>query len=55
MGIDTELLDLLACPKCKGPLLYDEAAQTLTCESCRLRYRIEEEIPVLLIEEAESF
>jgi uncharacterized protein YbaR (Trm112 family) len=49
-----ELLDLLACPQCKGPLVYDETAATLTCEDCRLRYRIEDDIPVLLIEEAEQ-
>lgn len=55
MPLDPELLELLACPGCKGPLAYDEGAQTLTCESCRLRYRIEDDIPVMLIEEAESF
>jgi len=55
MPLDTELLGLLACPKCKGPLIYEEAAATLTCDMCRLRYRIEGDIPVLLIEEADSF
>jgi uncharacterized protein YbaR (Trm112 family) len=54
MELDPELLDLLACPACKGRLTHEESAQTLTCESCRLRFRIEGEIPVLLIEEAES-
>ncbi len=53
MTLAKELLDLLACPQCKGPLVYDEAAATLTCGACRLRYRIEDDIPVLLIEEAE--
>ena len=55
MPLDTELLELLACPKCKGPLIYDEGAAALTCDACRLRYRIEDDIPVLLIEEADSF
>jgi uncharacterized protein YbaR (Trm112 family) len=54
MALVQDLLDLLACPQCKGPLVYDETAATLTCDSCRLRYRIEDDIPVLLIEEAEK-
>jgi uncharacterized protein YbaR (Trm112 family) len=54
MSLANELLELLACPQCKGPLVYDEPAATLTCGACRLRYRIEDDIPVLLIEEAEK-
>ena len=55
MSISEELLELLACPKCKGELTYRAEDQVLECPSCRLRYRIEEDIPVMLIEEAESF
>lgn len=55
MAVSRDLLDILACPKCKGPLQYDEGAQTLTCEECRLRYRIEDDIPVMLIDETESY
>jgi uncharacterized protein YbaR (Trm112 family) len=55
MALAKELLDLLACPQCKGPLVYDETAATLTCGACRLSYRIEDDIPVLLIEEAERY
>jgi len=54
MALDPDLLALLACPACKGELSYEEGAQKLTCESCRLRFRIEGNIPVLLIEEAEA-
>jgi len=50
-----ELLDILACPKCKGDLEYKEKEQKLVCHSCRLKYRIEDDIPVMLIDEAESF
>lgn len=50
-----ELLDILACPACKGELTYDEDNQKLTCQECRLRYRIEDDIPIMLIEEAEKF
>lgn len=53
--LDEKLLEILVCPKCKGELEYraDEAA--LLCHACRLRYRIEDDIPVMLIDEAESF
>jgi uncharacterized protein YbaR (Trm112 family) len=54
MAIDPKLLEILVCPKCRGALAYREAEQTLTCERCRLRYRIEEDIPVMLIDEAEA-
>ena len=52
--LSQELLDILVCPACKGDLAYDATAQTLTCPACRLRYRIESDIPIMLVEEAES-
>jgi uncharacterized protein len=52
--LDQELLDILACPKCKGSLDYDRQKSTLTCRDCRLRYRIEDDIPIMLIDEAEK-
>lgn len=55
MSVSEELLDLLACPKCKGELTYRSEEQVLECPACRLRYRIEEDIPVMLIDEAESY
>lgn len=55
MPIDERLLDILACPKCKGNLRYDSEADKLICEHCRLVYRIENDIPVMLIDEAESY
>jgi len=53
--IDQELLDILACPKCKQELEYDKENQKLVCDACRLKYRIEDDIPVMLIEEAEAY
>jgi len=52
--IDKELLKILACPKCKGDLKYDEKNDRLICEKCKLAYPIKDGIPVLLIEEAEK-
>lgn len=53
--LDKEFLDILACPKCKGELTYAPADATLTCEICSFRFRVEDDVPVLLIDEAEKF
>ena len=55
MAISEELLEILAWPKCKGVLRYDREGQVLDCAECRLRYPIEDGIPVMLIDEAEEF
>jgi uncharacterized protein YbaR (Trm112 family) len=54
--IDKELLEILACPKCKSDVKLDEAAQRIICTSpsCGLRYPIRDGIPVMLIDEAEG-
>ncbi len=55
MPLDERLLEILVCPKCKGELEYREDEGALLCHACSLRYRIEDEIPIMLIDEAESF
>ncbi len=55
MPISPDLLAILVCPVCKGDLVYDAQADTLTCNACRLRYRIVDDIPVMLADEAEKF
>ena len=52
MALNPELLEILACPQCKGELEYRESEAALLCHACELRYRIEDDIPVMLIEEA---
>ena len=48
------LLDILACPACKGEIAYIEAQQKLVClGACKRRYPIRDGIPVMLIDEAE--
>jgi uncharacterized protein YbaR (Trm112 family) len=54
MALSPELLTILVCPACKGDLAYDAAASTLTCPACRLRYKVVEDIPVMLVDEAEK-
>jgi uncharacterized protein YbaR (Trm112 family) len=46
--IDGRILDILACPKCKGDLIYDRDRVILICERCRVYYEVREGIPVLL-------
>ena len=53
--LSKDLLDILACPKCKGDLDYDPKKEALTCNSCRLKYLVKDDIPVMLIDEAEKF
>lgn len=53
MAISDELLEILVCPQCHGDLTYDRTAEKLQCATCRLRYPIVDDIPVMLIEEAE--
>jgi uncharacterized protein YbaR (Trm112 family) len=53
--LSEKLLAILACPQCKGDLEYDRQNAVLICNHCRLRYRIEDDIPIMLIEEAEKF
>lgn len=50
--MDTKLLEILACPACKGPLLHAREAQWLVCRAERLAYPIRDGIPVMLEEEA---
>ena len=54
MAIDQELLDILACPKCKGEVDLTEEGDGLVCEACKLKYPIKDDIPVMLIDEAEK-
>lgn len=50
--MDHRLLDILVCPLCKGPLVFDKAAQELICHADRLAYPIRDDIPVMLEAEA---
>ena len=52
MTLDARLLEILACPADKGPLLYFADEQALYNPRLRLRYRVEDGIPVMLTEEA---
>ena len=50
-----ELKEILACPKCKGDLEFREAEAEIRCSRCRLAYRIDDGIPVMLVDEAKAY
>jgi len=50
--VDKKLLDILVCPLCKGPLVYDKKQAELVCRADRLAYPIRDDIPVMLEDEA---
>lgn len=53
MPLSQDLLNILACPQCKGPVLPDEKHTSLTCNACKLAYPVRDDIPVMLIDEAQ--
>jgi uncharacterized protein YbaR (Trm112 family) len=54
MALDPVLLEILACPEDKGPLLYFEGEDALYNPRLRRRYAIKDDIPVMLVDEAET-
>ena len=52
MAFDKKLLEIVACPVCKGKLDYDKTEQQLICKADKLAYPITEGIPVLLANRA---
>ena len=50
--MESWLLELLVCPKCKGELRHEQSPEALVCERDRLRYEVRDGIPILLIDEA---
>ncbi len=55
MAFDKKLLEIVACPVCKGKLEYQKEAQKLICKADKLAYPIEDGIPVLLENRAEEY
>ena len=54
MALDAKLLEILACPEDKGPLLYFADEDTLYNPRLQRRYRVQDDIPIMLIDEAET-
>ena len=54
MALSQDLLNILACPRCKGNLHLNETHTGLDCPACKLRYPIKDDVPIMLIDEAEK-
>jgi uncharacterized protein YbaR (Trm112 family) len=52
MALSAQLLEILVCPKCKGTLEYRESEHMLVCHTCRVRYPVRDDIPIMLLDEA---
>lgn len=50
--LDAKLLEILVCPACKGELTVHPDHSALDCPACRLRYKVEDGIPIMLVDEA---
>ena len=56
MSLAAELLGILVCPKCRGPLEHRTTPhEALVCHACRLIYPVDDDIPIMLIDEAKTF
>ena len=52
--LDPKLLEILACPVCRHSVVPDEDHKWLHCSQCSVRYRVEDDIPIMLPDEAEK-
>ncbi|ADW18946.1 protein of unknown function DUF343 [Desulfobulbus propionicus DSM 2032] len=50
--IKQELLEILACPQCKGPVELNPESNGIVCRACGLLYPVRDDIPIMLIDEA---
>ena len=52
MSVPQQLLEILACPRCKGPVALAKDGDAVECTRCALRYPVRDDIPVMLVDEA---
>lgn len=52
MTLNTDLLEILACPQCKGDIRLNSTEDGLVCDQCRLLYEIKDDIPIMLVDQA---
>lgn len=55
MTLSPQLLRVLVCPKCKGELEYRPDEPALLCNTCRLKFAVRDDIPIMLLDEATAF
>jgi len=54
MTVRSELMEILVCPKCKQSVVLVDGGNGIICEGCQLRFPVRDDIPIMLIDEAES-
>ena len=54
MALNSELLEILACPQCKGEIRLNPTEDGLICDRCQLLYEIKDDIPIMLVDQAKS-
>lgn len=52
MALKKELIDILACPQCKGALVVKPAEDGLGCAACKVVYPVKDDIPIMLTDQA---
>lgn len=52
MSLNKELIDILACPKCKGTLTVQPAEDGLACPACKVVYPVKDDIPIMLVDQS---
>jgi hypothetical protein len=52
MPLKKDLLDILACPQCKGELAATPSGDGLACPNCRVVYPVRDDIPIMLVDQA---
>lgn len=53
MAVNPELLSILVCPKCRGKIHLNPTQDGIICDECRLVYEIRDDIPIMLIDQAQ--
>jgi uncharacterized protein YbaR (Trm112 family) len=54
MPLNKQLLEILVCPKCHGKVHFDEKLSGIICDQCKLIYEVKDDIPVMLVEDAQK-
>jgi uncharacterized protein YbaR (Trm112 family) len=54
MAVNPKILEVIACPLCKGKLVYNKTAQNLVCRFHKISFPIKKDIPIMLITQAKS-
>lgn len=53
MPVNPELMEILVCPKCRGSIYLEPSQEGIICDNCRLRYEVRDDIPIMLIDQAQ--